>query len=45
MYKIMEIIFISTLGLLVSAIFLEKAPMHDIVTALQYEKLRNKNGN
>lgn len=41
----MEIIFISTFGLLVSAIFLEKAPMHDIVTALQYEKLRNKNGN
>jgi len=39
----MEIIVISTLGLLISVLFLKHAPMHDIETALYYAKLRDKN--
>ena len=39
----MEIIIIATLGILISAMFLKDAPMHDILTAIEYEKLRNKN--
>jgi len=39
----MEIIFISTLGFLISVLFLKHAPMHDIRTAIYYAKLRDKN--
>jgi len=39
----MEVILISTLGLLVSAIFLNHAPMHDLKIAMQNAKLREQN--
>lgn len=40
----MEIIILSLLGLLISGMFLKNAPMQDILTALEYEQMRNKDG-
>lgn len=39
----MEIIIISTLGLLISTLFLTNAPMHDLKMAMYYEKVKEQN--
>lgn len=39
----MDIILLSTFGLLTLSLFIKYAPMHDLKTALAYAKIREQN--
>ena len=38
----MEVLILTILGVAISTAYFKYAPMHDILIALQYEKLRDK---